>query len=188
MAKAKNQESSGIIGMFSGVFVGLLLQCAILCIAQCFSFSYDSAFIIHFLILFLLADFLSEDSCISKIIKKCIGINIKIHPENICCSSACFSLGFSAFVVITLIAGQVKIPELISEIGRDIRNFLPILRNTSAKDIIIAVVGLIFSILLTEYSNQISQFNLLKKTKIKHKKSKAKPKGKKRKPRSKRRN
>lgn len=156
MTKQDKKGNSGKLSMGGGIFIGLLIQSGIIFV---FRFSpYWAIFAIQFVIILLCTDLLSEESYLKKMRCKTEN-NADTHSVGILRYSIYFSLGFSAFVVISLLADDIA--KAISPFPKTdiINKYLPIFQNVSMKDFIIAFVGFAFAILLTEFSNKINQFN-----------------------------
>lgn len=156
MTKQENKGNSGKLSMGYGIIIGILIQSGIIFV---FRFSpYWAIFAIQFVIILLCTDLLSEESYLKKMRCKTEN-NADTHSVGILRYSTYFSLGFSAFVVISLIADDIAKAIPPFPYTDEINACLPIFKNASMKDLIIAFVGLVFAILLTEFSNKINQFN-----------------------------
>lgn len=175
MGKPENKEMGSRCGMICGIGVGIGIQIAIIFIMQLFSYykqiPHWVIFIIQFIIILSLADLLSEDSRIYKIwsyIKRaghsfkehrCTKHFLKYIQQKIFRYSMAFSLGFSAFAVISLTAEDIakEISDCLSIDSSFIKEYLSIFENASVKEIVIAFTGLAFSVLLAEFSNKINK-------------------------------
>lgn len=158
MTKQDKKGNSGKLSMGGGIFIGLSIQLLIIVVVQYFNLPYWAIFAIQFVIILLCTDLLSEESYLKKMRCKTEN-NADTHAVGILRYSIYFSLGFSAFVVISLLADDIA--KAISPFPKTdiINKYLPIFQNVSMKDFIIAFVGFAFAILLTEFSNKINQFN-----------------------------
>lgn len=158
MTKQDKKGNSGKLSMGGGIFIGLSIQLLIIAVVQYFNLPYWAIFAIQFVIILLCTDLLSEESYLKKMCCKTEN-NADTHSVGILRYSIYFSLGFSAFVIISLLADDITKAIPPFPYADEINACLPIFKNASMKDLIIAFVGFVFAILLTEFSNKINQFN-----------------------------